>query len=108
MTRADRILPSVLAEVLQKAPLCPEKVHFAWRAAVGPALARATRVDLAGDGVLHVATGDAQWAREIQRSSRLILHRLAALLGDGLVQRIEVGVPPQAGGHLPRTGRRGG
>lgn len=106
MIRADRVLPSVLAEVLRKAPLCPEKVDFAWRAAVGPALARATRVDLAA-GVLHVATGDAQWAREIQRSSRLILHRLAALLGDGVVQRIEVDAPPQAG-RQPRTGTRRG
>lgn len=90
MIRADRVIPAVLAEVIRKAPLCPEKVDFAWRSAVGTVLARATNVRLDADGVLHVMAPDAQWAREVKRSSRLILSRLATLLGPGVAKRIQV------------------
>jgi predicted nucleic acid-binding Zn ribbon protein len=90
MIRADRVLPAVLAEVIRKAPLCPEKVEFAWRAAVGPAVARVTTVRLDERGVLHVSAVDAPWARELKRSSRLILSRLEALLGPGVAGGIEL------------------
>jgi predicted nucleic acid-binding Zn ribbon protein len=82
------VIPAVLAEVLKKAPLCPEKVEFAWRAAVGPALARATRVALHDDGVLHVTASERQWAIEVKRSSKLILARLETMLGTGVVRRL--------------------
>lgn len=88
--RAERVIPAVLAEVIRKAPLCPEKVDFAWRAAVGPALQRVTRVHLGENGVLYVTVDDAPWAREVKRSSRLILRRLSELLGDDAVKRIQV------------------
>jgi predicted nucleic acid-binding Zn ribbon protein len=91
MIRADRVIPSVLASVIRDAPLCPEKVEFAWRSAVGASIARATRVHLADDGVLHVTT-EAEWARELKRSSRLILTRLATLLGTGVAKSIAVHV----------------
>jgi predicted nucleic acid-binding Zn ribbon protein len=90
VVRADRVIPAVLAEVIRKAPLCPEKVEFAWRAAVGVAVERVTRVRLDDDGVLHVTATDAHWTREVQRSSRLILSRLAHLLGEGTVKRLQV------------------
>jgi Dna[CI] antecedent, DciA len=38
--------------------------------------------------VLIVETTSAQWAREVQRSSSLILKRLQSLLGDEAVTRI--------------------
>jgi predicted nucleic acid-binding Zn ribbon protein len=85
--RAHHIIPAVLSEVIRKAPLCPEKVDFAWRAAVGPAVERMTTVRLDDHGVLHV-TADPQWAREVKRSSKLILSRLAGLLGDGVVKKL--------------------
>jgi predicted nucleic acid-binding Zn ribbon protein len=88
--RADRVIPAVLGEVIRKAPLCPEKVSFAWRSSVGAAVDRVTSVRLGDDGVLHVRTVNAQWAREVKRSSRLILSRLAGLLGDGVVKKIKV------------------
>jgi hypothetical protein len=88
MIRADRVIPAVLAEVIRKAPLCPEKVEFAWRAAVGSALARVTVVRLDDAGVLHVIAADAQWAREVKRSSRLILARLGTLLGPEVAKKI--------------------
>ena len=88
MIRADRLIPAVLAEVIRKAPLCPEKVEFAWRAAVGSGMDRVTTVRLDDDGVLHVKAVDGHWAREVKRSSRLILTRLEGLLGAGVVKRL--------------------
>ncbi len=90
MVRADRVIPAVLAEVIRKAPLCPEKVDFAWRSAVGAVMARATNVRLDDDGVLHVTAADAQWAQEVKRSSRVIVPRLAGLLGPGVVKKIYI------------------
>jgi hypothetical protein len=90
VVRADRVIPAVLAEVIRKAPLCPEKVDFAWRSAVGAAVARVTTVRLDANGVLHVRAADAPWAREVKRSSRLIASRLAALLGADTVKKIAV------------------
>jgi hypothetical protein len=78
----------VLAEVIRKAPLCPEKVEFAWRAAVGSGMDRVTAVRLDDAGMLHVKTLDAHWAREVKRSSRLILKRLEGLLGPGVVKKL--------------------
>lgn len=89
MIRADRLIPAVLAEVIRKAPLCPEKVEFAWRAAVGAAMDRVTTVRLDEGGVLHVNAVDVHWAREVRRSSRLIVKRLEALLGAGVVRKLK-------------------
>ncbi|HXG88983.1 MAG TPA: DciA family protein [Vicinamibacterales bacterium] len=88
MIRADRVIPVVLAEVISKAPLCDEKVDFAWRASVGAAVVKMTTVKLDDAGVLHVDAADAHWAREVRRSARLILARLEPLLGHGTVKRI--------------------
>jgi predicted nucleic acid-binding Zn ribbon protein len=89
LIRADRLIPAVLAEVIRKAPLCPEKVEFAWRAAVGSALDRVTTVRLDDEGVLHVQSAHAHWAREVSRSSRLILKRLEGLLGAAVVKKLK-------------------
>lgn len=90
MIRADRVIPLVLAEVIRKAPLCPEKVDFAWRSAVGPAVSRMTNVRLDDRGVLHVMAADAHWAQEVRRSSRLIQTRLMHLLGPDVVKKVQV------------------
>ena len=79
----------VLASVLQKAPLTPEKVAFAWRQAVGAGLDRATTIALEG-AVLRVHTKDTTWRREVERSAAVIRKRLDSLLGAGVVGRIEV------------------
>ncbi len=89
MIRADRLIPAVLAEVIRKAPLCPEKIEFAWRAAVGAGMDRVTTVRLDEAGVLHVKAADAHWAREVKRSARLIIKRLEGLLGAGVVRRLK-------------------
>jgi predicted nucleic acid-binding Zn ribbon protein len=89
VTPAHLLMPSALAVILRKAPLTPEKVAFAWRAAVGPAVDNATSVALQ-DEVLRVRAKDAAWRREVERSSPLILARLQTLLGKDVVRFIDV------------------
>ena len=89
MRPIGHVMPAALMELLSHAPLSDGKVTFAWKAAVGPALERATAVKLES-GVLFVDATGPQWAREIRRSNGVILTRLKTLLGEGTVQRIEV------------------
>jgi hypothetical protein len=91
MIPLHRVMPDAVAAVVRKAPLTPEKVEFAWRTVVGPAVERATRVELRGP-VLHVRTRDAAWRREVERSAALIRTRLGALLGDDVVREFEVSI----------------
>ena len=89
-----------LAAVLRNAPLTPEKVAFAWRTAVGPAVDKTTTAVLRGD-ILHVSVSDPRWQREVERSAALIRARLDTLLGDGVVRYIKVtseATSPSAGG----------
>ena len=90
MVPAHRIVPSILAQVIRPAPLCPEKVDFAWRTSVGPAVSRATRVHLDDHGTLRITAQDPQWRREVERSLGLIRSRLEALLGPDVIQRVEI------------------
>jgi predicted nucleic acid-binding Zn ribbon protein len=89
MRPLQHAIPGALLTLLRDVPLSEGKVGFAWRAAVGPALHRATHVRLEGD-VLLVDAASAQWRREVMRSSPVILRRLQELLGPATVSRIEV------------------
>jgi Dna[CI] antecedent DciA-like protein len=84
-----RFLPEVLAEILRKAPLTDDKVAFAWRSSVGPAIDRGTSVTLRA-GILQVTAREAAWGREVERSEGLIRARLDSLLGRGVVRAIAV------------------
>ncbi len=86
-----QIMPEALAVVLREAPLTPDKIAFAWRTAVGPAVGRVTTIELKGR-VLHVQAKDAAWRREIERSAGVIRTRLQTLLGDDVVRGLEVTV----------------
>jgi hypothetical protein len=79
---AERVLPALL----QNQPLTPEKVQFAWRVSVGAAIARATRVRLAGATL--VVNGEPQWLKEIERSKALIVRRLQRVLGESVVRTL--------------------
>ena len=79
----DAVVPRLLAGV----PLTPEKVNFAWRLAVGPAIDRVTDARLAG--VTLLVSGEAQWLREVDRSRDLILTRVQRLLGAETVRVIK-------------------
>jgi len=91
MVPVHDVLPAVLAEILRKAPLTPEKVGFAWRQTVGATIDRVTMVDLR-DGVLTVRARDAAWKREVERALPVLRPRLEAALGPNVVRRIEVNV----------------
>ena len=68
--------------------MSPGKLQFAWRAAVGPALARAASLDWQ-DGRVIVQMSSDEWTREIRRSKPMILERLRMLLGNE-VKRLEI------------------
>ena len=89
MTSASQLLPGVLADMIRRQPLSPAKVAFAWRAAAGASVARASRVELREDGVLLVFVADPRWRREIEPALGMLRPRLAGLLGDA-VRWIEV------------------
>jgi hypothetical protein len=82
-------IPKVLAELLRAAPASPGKIEFAWKAAVGPAVARVTRVKLEGR-LLLVESDTPVWTREVVRSSPVILRRLNNLLGSDAIAGISV------------------
>ena len=81
-------MPAVVGEVVRKAPLTDEKVAFAWRLAVGPAIDKATTVRLAGDGTLYVTAESKAWVDSIRASIGLIRSRLAHYLGDDTIKRV--------------------
>jgi hypothetical protein len=85
-----QVVPGAVAEIIRKAPLSPEKVEFAWRSVVGPAISQATSVNWGDDRILRVKTKDAAWQREVERSASLIRSRLDSLLGERVVRYIEV------------------
>jgi len=93
LERVQSIADSVVAGVVRAAPLSDEKVAFAWRAAVGPAIARASAVALSDGGRLDVRVSSEAWRRELARTGPIIRNRLSAWLGDGVVASIRVTGP---------------
>ena len=94
-------IPGALLHLLQTMPLSDGKVTFAWKAAVGPALQRATDVKLV-DGTLIVETTSLQWRREIARSNAVILKRLQEFLGKEAVTSITVRTIASGTTHVER------
>lgn len=89
MKPISQVLPRVLAEIVQAAPLSHGKVDFAWHAAVGAAMSRSSAVRLDG-GVLLVEAQSPQWAAAIMRASPMILSRLRGTLGPDVVREIRL------------------
>ena len=90
---------SALTILLQDQPLSPGKVALAWTAAVGPTMDRVTSVSLGPSGTLTVQATNRHWAREIHRSTALIMSRVNRLLGEHVVAAINVSFPgPQGDG----------
>jgi hypothetical protein len=92
MRPISHAVPGALSELLRQAPVSPGKVDFAWKAAVGGAMQRVTRVRLEA-GALIVDAANMHWAREIERARPTILPRLQTLLGKDVVARIIVKTP---------------
>jgi predicted nucleic acid-binding Zn ribbon protein len=102
MVRAPELLQAALAPAVRQAPLTPEKVEFAWRAAGGAAIARTTRVALGEDRVLRVTGDDPQWLDAVHGMRSHLLRQLEPWLGAGTVALIEV-----IGGTAPKARRLG-
>lgn len=85
MLPVQNIASTVLAGIIRRQPASRERTAFAWSVVVGPALSRATTVELR-DGVLHVTPKDERWTRELHRSGNAILPRLQSLLGEDLTE----------------------
>ena len=109
MVPVHEFMPAALAALLRKAPLTPEKVAFAWRSAVGPAVDKVTTIDLR-DGILHVRARDAMWQREVERSAAVIRARVEQLLGPGIVRYVDVtaGAPSGPAASLLRSADESG
>ncbi len=101
MRPVQDVASSVLAEIVRRQPASRERTEFAWSIAVGPALARATTIELR-EGILYVTPKDSRWPREIERARQTIVERLNGLLGDE-VSELRVLPAPQATIHDPRT-----
>ena len=86
MLSVQRVLPDAIVEIVRRQPTTPEKVDFAWRSAVGPAVARATSASLDAEGTLVIVAADARWRDEIQKSLSVVRPRLETLLGDAMVR----------------------
>jgi predicted nucleic acid-binding Zn ribbon protein len=91
MKPVSTVVPAAIVHMLERQPLSQAKVSFAWHWAVGPAVDRATTISLR-EGVLQVRATDVHWRREIERSTHLILARLDAMLGAGIVKALKVDV----------------
>ena len=85
-------MPGALVEILRGTPMTPGKIAFAWRAAVGPAFDKVTAVHLEAR-VLIVDAASRAWAREVTRSTPIVLTRLQTLLGPDTVTAITVREP---------------
>ncbi len=81
-------MPAVVEEVIRKAPLTSEKVAFAWRMAVGPAIGNATSVRLGENGTLYVTSDSPAWTAAVRKSTSLIHIRLEGFLGAGTVKAL--------------------
>ena len=92
MRPLTQALPGAVTELLRGVPTSPGKVSFAWRVAVGTGVERLTSVRL-DSGTLFVDVTNQNWAREITRSSPVILARLQTLLGRDTINRIVVREP---------------
>ena len=77
----------VLAQIVRRQAPSAGRTNFAWQLAVGPALARATSVELEGT-VLTVRSPDPRWLKEIDRAKATILSKLQQLLGDDEITKI--------------------
>lgn len=99
MLPVQHIASGVLGEVIRRQRPSPARTAFAWSVAVGPALARATSVELR-DRVLIVTPKDARWTQELDRASETILRRLQMLIGPEVQQ---ISIVTDSSNLVPRT-----
>ena len=89
MHSIQQFSPGVLASIVRRQPDSPARTAFAWSLAVGAAVGRSTRVEVA-NGVLRVFARDQRWEREVRRAAPTILPRMQHLLGPDAVRSLQV------------------
>ena len=89
MRSIQTLAGGVLAEIVKRQPPSRARTSFAWQLAVGPALARATSVEMEGT-TLRVRSADPRWLKEIERARGVVLPKLQHLLGEQAIARISV------------------
>ena len=89
MLPVQSIATRVIAEIIRRQPPSPERTTFAWSVAVGPALARATTVELRNNNLVVMAR-DTRWQRELERARDTILARVQLLLGKDVVKGLYI------------------
>lgn len=77
----------VIADILRRQPSSGGRTRLAWQLAVGPALARATSVEMEGT-TLVVSAHDPRWLKEITRARPAILPKLQEVLGRDQITHI--------------------
>jgi hypothetical protein len=90
MEPLQTIAPALLRSLLRNGPFSQEKLECAWVVAVGPAVARVTRVRLLPGGTVDVQAGDETWRRELKRALPEISQRLRALVGPEAVTGVRL------------------
>jgi predicted nucleic acid-binding Zn ribbon protein len=70
------------------------KVFSAWDDLVGPQVAAHARPRSLRDGVLAVAVDQPAWATQLRYLEADLLRRIADVVGEGVVTRVEVRVAP--------------
>lgn len=81
---------AALRRLLESQPTTPAKVTFAWRMAAGSALGRAADASWREDGALVLRASSDAWRRELRVAAPVLIGRLSALLGQGVVTRLEI------------------
>lgn len=89
MLPVQGVATAVVAEIIRRQPPSPARTTFAWSVAVGPALARATTVELRNHNLIVMAR-DARWQRELERARDTILLRVQLLLGKDVVKGLHI------------------
>ena len=90
------VVPSAVRMLLRQGEMSPGKLEFAWGAAVGPAVQRATTVTMREDGTVLVGADDPVWRREVRRSLPVIRERLQELLGRDAIRSVRIVGRPRA------------
>lgn len=93
--RLDRLLSRLVAEHGWAADVAVHGVFSRWDDIVGAQLAEHCRPEQFVDGRLVVRADSTAWASQVRLLVPQLLSRLAAALGEGTVQRIDVRGPQQ-------------
>lgn len=89
MERVGATAQAAIRLALAEQPVTDGKIRFAWALIAGPTATRAVSLKLQ-DGTLWVDARSLTWRNELHRARRVLLDRLAAYLGPGVVTRLVI------------------